>query len=115
MVVLEGFSSVPFLLSQDHSLPVVVVVLEEGLIPSPAALCAVAMVLEWSFPDLALLWDDVLQDTKPKLLKYIFKLSSPILHPVTALVLALVTGSIDSVAYPVAIKGKMCPTYLIEV
>ena len=50
VVVLEGFSFVPSLFSQDHSVPAVVVVLEEGLVLSPV------MVLECSFPDLAFLW-----------------------------------------------------------
>ena len=40
VVVLEDFSFVPFLFSQDHFLPAVVEVLEEGLIPSPdSTLC----------------------------------------------------------------------------
>ena len=40
---------------QYHSLPAVVVVLEEGLIPCPAPLCVTAMVLECPFPDPAFL------------------------------------------------------------
>ena len=54
--VLGRISFEPSLFSQDHSLPVVVVVLEEDLIPSPALLCVVVMVFECPFPDLTFLW-----------------------------------------------------------